>query len=364
VFVTVPACFVALAIIATPLPDSALSEALVLALVVSRPAGWFALAAYASIRGETMPWARRSAPLFFGMGIAESFRGIDPDGFGAWTLAGVLMCACIAGLGARAAMIDLDEAVRREEHELDELSGALTQASHTADDLQRWREQFTHDARSTVAGLRAALDVLEQYDGQADRHAAQRLHLVAVHEIAHLEHLLTRSRSQALEVFDAAEVVREVSGCARALGAEVSVHVRTATAWGRAGDLAAVLKALLVNARTHAPGSRVELRVVRTADVVRITCTDDGPGLQHCDAEKVFDRGYRGDGSSGSGLGLFAARQLMREQGGDIELGPGPGATFVVTVRAATVPTRAVTHAVPLQRTGSASGVAAGAGRA
>ena len=45
------------------------------------------------------------------------------------------------------------------------------------------------------------------------------------------------------------------------MGARVSVQGLPVHAVGRPGDLAAVLKNLLVNAQTHAPGSQVRFRV-------------------------------------------------------------------------------------------------------
>ena len=68
---------------------------------------------------------------------------------------------------------------------------------------------------------------------------------------------------------------------------------------------------------------------------VRITCADDGPGLDEQTARRAFDRGYRGPASQGSGLGLYDARDLMRAQGGDLVLDRSrPGARFVATLPA------------------------------
>jgi signal transduction histidine kinase len=299
---------------------------------------WLAVAVRVASHSDALPWARRAAPLFLGMGLAEMLRGLDFGTINAWTFSGVVLCACMAALAARSALMDLDGAVNADHHQLSDLSVALHQESGRADELTEWREQLTHDARNACAGLRAAMDILQRYDGRVDPGTTERLRLAAVEEIGHLEHLLFRPSSLPCEHFGVSALVREVGESARALGARVSVDAGHVHGLGRPGDLAAVLKNLLVNAQTHAPGSTLEIRVTATQQTVTIACCDDGPGLSDTDAERIFERGYRGPTSPGSGLGLYSARELMREQGGDLELGePRPGATFLITLPAAPV---------------------------
>ena len=60
-----------------------------------------------------------------------------------------------------------------------------------------------------------------------------------------------------------------------------------------------------------------------------ITITDHGPGVPDEDRERLFGRFERGAGrpsGEGSGLGLYASRELCRAMGGDLELEPAePG---------------------------------------
>lgn len=82
---------------------------------------------------------------------------------------------------------------------------------------------------------------------------------------------------------------------------------------------------LLDNARHHAPGATVAVAALITADELRITVADDGPGVAAGELTNLFDRFYKTDASrqGGSGLGLAIARQHARHLGGDLTARPG-----------------------------------------
>lgn len=239
----------------------------------------------------------------------------------------------------------------KEEHRQDHRLYLLFQVLATAlllflqaGELAEWREQLAHDARNAVAGLRAARR-WRSWSGTTDAptRTGERLRWAAGQEIGHLEHLLFRTPTQPCEPLDVSRVVRDVARSARALGEVVTAGGAHVYGIGRTDDLTAVLKGMLVNARAHAPGSRVDLRIVAAEGVIRIICSDGGPGLRGTDPERIFERGYRASTSPGSGLGLYAARGLMREQGGNLEVvSSRQGATFVVTLPAAAAPAREV----------------------
>ncbi len=320
-------------------PDTVTAAAVpVVAMSAVRVLAWFAVALLAACRAPELDWARRVAPLLVGMGFAESLRGLDLGRASTGTFAALLVCLAMAAMAARSALIDLEDAVCADEAGRTHLTQTLNRVSVEAVELTEWREQLTHDARNACAGLRAALSILEGHDSRIDAATRERVRLAAVQELGQIEHLLTRTLNEPCVPFDASGVVRCVAEAAWAVGARVSVQGLPVHALGRPGDLAAVLKNLLVNSQTHAPGSRVHLQVTADQHTVTVTCTDNGPGLLPEEAGRAFERGYRRRTSPGSGLGLYGARELMRDQGGDLTLLPTPtGASFALTLHRASV---------------------------
>jgi signal transduction histidine kinase len=84
------------------------------------------------------------------------------------------------------------------------------------------------------------------------------------------------------------------------------------------------------------PGGRIEVAAVVVDGKVRVSVADTGPGMSQEVCAHVFDRFYRasGDTSSGLGLGLTIAREIVIHHKGDIwvESEPGAGSTFFFTL--------------------------------
>jgi two-component system sensor histidine kinase FlrB len=66
---------------------------------------------------------------------------------------------------------------------------------------------------------------------------------------------------------------------------------------------------------------------------VRIEVSDDGPGVHPGDEQRIFEPFYSSR-RGGTGLGLAAARSIVRAHRGDVQLSsePGAGARFIVTL--------------------------------
>jgi signal transduction histidine kinase len=82
---------------------------------------------------------------------------------------------------------------------------------------------------------------------------------------------------------------------------------------------------LLRNACQHA-ATEVQLRVERAGGQVRVTVTDDGPGIPLADRARVLLPFQRVGDGPGLGLGLAIARRIAERHGGGIEVGGERGA--------------------------------------
>jgi signal transduction histidine kinase len=100
-----------------------------------------------------------------------------------------------------------------------------------------------------------------------------------------------------------------------------------------------ILVNLMGNAVRHSPeGGTVRLAFEKTAGTASVTVSDEGPGIDPADQQRIFERFERADQKSVStGLGLAISRRLARSMGGDVTLesAPGEGARFTLTLPAA-----------------------------
>jgi signal transduction histidine kinase len=92
---------------------------------------------------------------------------------------------------------------------------------------------------------------------------------------------------------------------------------------GDAGALERALTNLIQNAIEH--GGRKGGIAVRVEPPATISVTDDGPGIEACDRERVFEPFYRSQGHGrGAGLGLNLVQEIVRRHDGAVAISEGP----------------------------------------
>jgi two-component system OmpR family sensor kinase len=121
---------------------------------------------------------------------------------------------------------------------------------------------------------------------------------------------------------------------------------------GDEARLRQVLGNLVANALQHTPETAgITVRVGTRDDDAVLEVADEGPGMSHEDAQRVFERFYRTDtsrtrSSGGTGLGLSIVDSLVYAHGGRVTVAtaPGQGCRFRVSLpRIADVPAHAET---------------------
>ena len=94
---------------------------------------------------------------------------------------------------------------------------------------------------------------------------------------------------------------------------------------------------LLGNAVKYSPeGSTVRVVVGPAGPDFAVAVSDEGPGIEPAEAERIFEQWHRAprETAPGMGLGLYIVRQIMTLHGGrvTVESSPGQGSTFTAVI--------------------------------
>jgi two-component system phosphate regulon sensor histidine kinase PhoR len=212
--------------------------------------------------------------------------------------------------------------------------------------LQRIRrdflDDFQHEIRTPLAGLRSATETLEQ--GGVDPQAERQLRHVIQRQYARIERLIN-DLAELNQIESGSIVLDRRPADLRMVLAELCDEIRGDETFVVRGEETLVridvpraqqiFANLLDNARKHAGGGEVVIDVGRDDGEAVVRVSDHGPGIPPSELERIFNRFYRVDRSRskpGSGLGLAIAKHLVAAHGGSIRAynREGGGAVFEV----------------------------------
>jgi len=226
-------------------------------------------------------------------------------------------------------------AARRVPEELRPLTEAfnamLARMHHNMDVQRRFIADAAHQMRTPLTGLKTqAQQAMRESDPAQLRHALTQI-ATSVDRASHLANqLLALARAeasehsqQALVPLDLDQLLREIveTWVVRALDRRIDLGYEPAGAaniLGNAFLLCEMINNLIDNALRYTPAEgRVTCRVVAQGDFVVLEIEDSGIGISDTDAQLVFDRFYRVDGTGveGSGLGLAIVREIAELHG-------------------------------------------------
>lgn len=235
----------------------------------------------------------------------------------------------------------------------DELADLGRDLDRTTERLQRLIESqrrllhdVSHELRSPLARMQAAMGILRQTPARADsmierlEHETRRLDEL-VGEILTLARLDEDPGSVAPETIDLRDLIADVVADAsfEAQQRQVSVAFADGPAAAFDGRPTLLLRAvenLLRNAVRHSrPGAVVEVALDADGEHWRIDVTDRGPGIEPARLQKVLEPFVRGgaDDGEGFGLGLAIAQRAVQIHGGRLELANREGGGLVATIR-------------------------------
>lgn len=221
---------------------------------------------------------------------------------------------------------------------LDRLELAFAQQQQFVDDAG-------HELRTPITVIRGHLELLDDADPaeRAETRALVLDELDRMHRI--VEDLLLLAKAEQPDfvrpsLFDLDELTTTVHRKASAISPDHDWQLDQVGVGQVTGDhhrLTQALVALADNAAKYTPpGTTIGLGSAIAHDEVRLWVRDEGPGVDHDDRDRIFDRFTRGAGgprrSEGAGLGLAIVRAIARGHGGEVSVEslPDQGAVFTL----------------------------------
>ena len=212
------------------------------------------------------------------------------------------------------------------------LNEMLDRLAETQERQRAFVADAAHELRSPLASVQAQLEVAQRL-GEGGTLPADLM--VDVKRLSGLvEDLLLLARADAdtrpparLAAVDARDLMAELTMTYRNARVPVTLQAdQPVIIMCAAEELRRAVSNVLDNAVRHAT-TRVEVEVTTSVDHDQavISVSDDGPGIQPADRERVFERftrldDSRGRSSGGAGLGLAIARELVTRAGGTVAL--------------------------------------------
>jgi len=214
----------------------------------------------------------------------------------------------------------------------------VTKIEHLQRIRKEFLDDFSHEVRTPLAGLKSAAETLEH--GGLTRDNEQQLRHVMQRQIGRIERLVS-DLSELNQIESGELVLQRHDVHLRELLAELDFDTQID------GDAVAhidperaqqIFVNLLDNARKHG-GSRITIELASEEGAAVVRISDEGPGIPPQELERIFHRFYRVDRSRsqpGTGLGLAIAKHLVVAHGGAIRAynRPAGGATFEVRLPA------------------------------
>ncbi len=209
-----------------------------------------------------------------------------------------------------------------------ELNALLQDNARTLATARASAANLAHALKTPVAAL-----ALELRDDPPRAALVDRLYGTIRHHLARARNAVTERRAAT----SLAETIADLLGTVaqlhadRALAFDDTAQTNVAVAIERS-DLEELLGNLLDNAARHA-ATRIAIATTARDGTVRITVSDDGPGIPAADRLRATAPGVRLDErGDGDGFGLAIVRDLAELNGGRLLLDEAPGGGLAATV--------------------------------
>jgi signal transduction histidine kinase len=230
------------------------------------------------------------------------------------------------------------------------INDMLDRISRLMDGVRQVSNAIAHDLRTPITRARARLEDAAEHatDTNDLQGAIQRAindldGITAVFQaLLRISEIEAGARRSAFTTVDLAPLLEDLSELYGAVAEErgITLVLRLASPLQTRGDRELIQQAvanLLDNAlKFSPPGSVVRLVAEREAGSLRLSVTDQGPGIPQADVERATERFFRGESARntpGFGLGLTLVRAVAQLHGGTVMLLQSwPGLQAVLTL--------------------------------
>ncbi|GIL00033.1 MAG: histidine kinase [Alphaproteobacteria bacterium] len=254
----------------------------------------------------------------------------------------------------------------RRKDEIGDLSGALKDMTEALwrrmDAIERFAADVAHEIKNPLTSLRSAVETAARIEDPVQQ---KKLMAIILDDVQRLDRLisdisdasrldaeLSRAETEPVDVGRLLETLARIHEATAKDGSprfaiDVARH-QNLTVDGIDSRLGQVFRNLITNAVSFSPaGGMIWLSAARDRDWVRVSVSDQGPGIPDGKLQAIFDRFYseRPAGEkfgTHSGLGLSISKQIVEAHGGTIaaanrrdERGRVCGARFDVSLPAA-----------------------------
>ena len=269
---------------------------------------------------------------FFGKNFFALLWAVEPFTY----LGGILL---VVGLGVTAATYaGAERFIKNSDHGLNGQNGKHSWSETTLQYFQLFDHDLGRPLRRIIGKERELRAVMQANPGAADAGVIDlldeierqtpnfRLMMSNIQVLIQLESPESEDEVQPVEP---TEVIRRIADRYTPVAAEADKEI---TWWSEPSELGLVyansnaidhIVTNLVDNAVRYAGTHVEVKLTKNPTHFFVRVWDDGPGIGAQYVPHLFDRGWtpevvRREEKSSSGLGLFIARNLARQSGGDL----------------------------------------------
>ncbi|QJD96157.1 PAS domain S-box protein [Mucilaginibacter robiniae] len=243
--------------------------------------------------------------------------------------------------------------VRNEHGEIEHWVGTSTDID-AIKQLQQQKDDFisiaSHELKTPITSLKASLQLIDKMKDNPSKEMLPKLILQSRKSIQRVstlvEDLLNVNRLQHGEIhlnktpFILSQLLNSICNPISIMGKQ-KIYITGNLELMICADehrIDQVVTNLVNNAVKYAPESAITLNIQEEGSMVRLSVTDEGPGIPENKIPHLFDRYFRVDDAgyqaSGLGLGLYISSEIIKRHDGEIGVQSelGKGSTFWFTV--------------------------------